>query len=63
MRVTVVHCDKCSATIADHQPGVLELTGRGALAGSVERVDLCAKCSNALLDWLRARAAPFSATV
>jgi hypothetical protein len=54
MRTTVVHCDKCGQVIHG-QPAVL--TGLGTFS-SLEHVDLCQRCSDRLLEWLRTREDP-----
>jgi hypothetical protein len=54
MRQTTIICDKCGAIVTDQQPGVLTISGMGALV-QAEKIDLCADCSRLFLDWLRSR--------
>jgi hypothetical protein len=55
VRTTTVHCDRCKARI-DGPMSTLETAGE--LADTLPRIDLCSSCGRALVEFLRAVAAP-----
>ncbi len=54
MRVTTVTCDRCKQVIETDMSLVI-LDAAGQLARTIEKVDLCERCGQALLEWLRSK--------